>query len=384
MATLSIVHLTTFLQGGAGRAIAHLASAQRRAGHDVLVVTSATGEDGYGNYPHHIERLRADGVPLLTEDSLFKRDSRLNLRVLERLRGIRSADDVDVVHAHAGVPARVGRLFATQTRRPIAVVQTQHGWGTTKTADQARDDLAVLQDVDRAIVTSEASATWLAQRGVPRDHLIVIPCGLPAEMPPDPGAEPRNCVEALRVGRRSVIGCVGSVNANKNQRLVLEALAQMPGRDVAAVFIGEGGESLMAAARRLSVDDRVYAAGYRPDADRWMRLFDLLVVPSLTEGQGLVVLEAFRAGVPVVASDIAPLRELVTHGETGWLFDPGRAESLADAIQHALTTQAEARRAIVPAARRRFLDRYTVEAMVTRHEALYRRLLVERTSLDSC
>jgi hypothetical protein len=104
---LSILHLTTFLQGGAGRAIADLACAQLEAGHRVMVVTSATGEPGYGNYPHHLGRLAAAGVPVLLVDSLFKRDPALNRHALERVTAAVPDGSVDVVHAHAAVPARV-------------------------------------------------------------------------------------------------------------------------------------------------------------------------------------------------------------------------------------------------------------------------------------
>ena len=83
---LTIVHLTTYLQGGAGRAITDLACAQRAAGHRVLVVSSATSAPGYGNYPHYIDRLHKADVSLILEDSLFTRDTALNLRVLDRLK----------------------------------------------------------------------------------------------------------------------------------------------------------------------------------------------------------------------------------------------------------------------------------------------------------
>jgi glycosyltransferase involved in cell wall biosynthesis len=115
--------------------------------------------------------------------------------------------------------------------------------------------------------------------------------------------------------------------------------------------------------------------GYRPDAERWMGLFDLLVLPSLTEGQGLVVLEAFRAGTPVIASDIAALRQLVTDGETGWLFEANQADALANALTRALDTAPGERERIVRAARTTFLADYTLDVMVARHETLYRELL---------
>ena len=368
---MRIVHLTTFLQGGAGRAIVDLACAQQRAGHDVLVMASATGDGDYGNYPHYLERLHAEGVPLLLEDSLFKRDLRLNLQVLQRLREMRAPDTVDVVHAHAATPALVGRLFAGHASRRIAVVQTQHGWGVSKTAEQSRNDVAILQDVDAVIVTSDSTGRLLVECGVPCERITTIACGLPADAPPGLPDEAQACLAPLRERGVTLVGCVGSVTANKNQRLLVESLARLDRRDVVAIFIGEGGESLTETARKLRVDDRVRVLGYRPDAERWMGLFNVLVVPSLTEGQGLVVLEAFRAGTPVVASDIAALRQLVTEGETGWLFEVNQADTLARALRRALGAAANDREQIVRAARSRFLADYTLDVMVARYQALY-------------
>ncbi len=372
---LSIVHLTTFLQGGAGRAIVDLACAQRQAGHDVLVVTSGTSDGNYGNYPHYLDRLRAEAVSLLVEESLFKRDLRLNLNVLQRLRETRAPGTVDVVHAHAATPALVGRLFAGHAGRRVAVVQTQHGWGVSKTTEQARNDVAILQDVDRVIVTSESTGRWLVECGVPGAHIVAIPCGLPAETPRGVPEDAQACLAPLRAAGMTLVGCIGSVTANKNQRLVIESLARLGRRDVIAIFIGEGGEPLMETARSLGVDDRIRVLGYRPDAERWMGLFDLLVLPSLTEGQGLVVLEAFRAGTPVVASDIAALRQLVTDGETGWLFEVNEAHALANALTRAIDVATDERERIIRAARHKFLADYTLDLMVARHETLYRELL---------
>src|SRR5688572_3070981 len=157
----SIVHLTTFLQGGAGRAITDLAIAQQARGWEVLVVSSTTGEGAYGNYPHYIERLLIQGVPVLLEDSLFKRDAALNQRVLDRLLSVRNPETVDIIHAHAATAARIGFEFVARGSNHAAVIQTQHGWGTSKTPQQAEDDLAVLHKVARVVVTSTATAAFL-------------------------------------------------------------------------------------------------------------------------------------------------------------------------------------------------------------------------------
>lgn len=80
-----ILHITTFLQGGAGRAIASLAIAQRRAGHHVWVVTDAGGAPGYSTYPEYLEALAKEDVPCVTVSSTFARDLQLNLQAARQL-----------------------------------------------------------------------------------------------------------------------------------------------------------------------------------------------------------------------------------------------------------------------------------------------------------
>jgi glycosyltransferase involved in cell wall biosynthesis len=170
------------------------------------------------------------------------------------------------------------------------------------------------------------------------------------------------------------VGCVGTINANKNQQLLLDALVHLSGCQVVCVFVGEGGDALRRRAKQMGIADRVLVRGYQPDAERWMPAFDVIAVPSLTEGQGLVVLEAFRSGVPVLASNIAPLRQLVIPGHTGWLFDSHDARDLANVIESALSMPPEERTRVTDRARTSFLTGYTVEQMVARHDRLYERL----------
>ena len=368
MSRLTIVHLTTYLQGGAGRAITDLARAQHAAGHQVLVVSSLTGAPGYDNYPHYIQQLTAARVPLLLEDSLFKRDTESNRRVVARLHATLADESADVVHAHAGTPARIGLSYAGDSG--AAVIQTQHGWGTNKTEEQSRDDLEVLRLVDRVVVTSEATLTLLIESGVPSRQVRTIPCGIAAATPLVlPDAE--SMLAPLRAAGYHIVGCVGSINANKNQSMLLEALMRLSGRKVACVFVGEGGEDLRRHAERMRIADRVLVLGYQPDAERWMPAFDLLAVPSFTEGQGLVVLEAFRAGIPVLASDIASLRQLVIPGQTGWVFDPHDPATLVRAIEEGLDTLPGDRARIIGRARRWFEESYTTDRMLARHDRLY-------------
>jgi L-malate glycosyltransferase len=371
MTSRSILHLTTYLQGGAGRAIADLACAQHRLGHNVTLVTSETADQAYGNYPEYLDQLRQAGVALDLCDSLFKRDLALNLRVVERLRERVDVETVDLIHAHAAIPALIARLFAGRASRHVPVVQTQHGWGTNKTPAQAATDLAILRDVDRVITTSDATRALLVSREIPAQAISVIPCGLDRDDPGPPPPEAQHVLQPLRKRGTSVIGCIGSVTTNKNQRLLVESLPMLADLDVVAVFVGEGGDALVREAARAKVSDRVVVCGYQPQASQWLPMMDLLVLPSQTEGQGLVVLEAFRAGIPVVVSNIPALATLVDNGRYGLHFEPDNAASLAQAIRCTLALRADERAAVTGAARTRFLEEFTSDRMVARHEDLY-------------
>ena len=86
-------------------------------------------------------------------------------------------------------------------------------------------------------------------------------------------------------------------------------------------------------ARRLGVADGVTFAGYRDDVPALLASSDVFVLASMMEGFGLSVAEAMASGLPVVASALDALKELVSEGETGLLFPPGDARALADAIE---------------------------------------------------
>ena len=372
--TFDILHLTTFLQGGAGRAITDLACAQREKGHRVSVLTSLTGQGNFCNYPEYLSRLESAGVALHTADSLFTRDERLHAAVLDTLRRTFDPNGIDIIHAHAAVPASIGRQFVADARRRVPVIQTQHGWGINKTHEQAAHDIEILKRVDRIVTTSRATAQLVGDFGAPRGLITVIPVGLPAteDGPPPPEAAP---VEALRAKGIRIAGCIGSVTANKNQRLLLEALDVLEDPTIAAVFIGEGSEDLSEDVARLQLDNPVLTFGYQPAASRWLPLFDLLIVPSKTEGQGLVVLEAFRARVVVVGSHIPALTELIDDGRNGFIFTPITAAALAKGIRRALALPDTVRDDMLTAARRGFDRDFTLDTMIARHEALYQEVI---------
>lgn len=372
---MRILHLTTLLQGGAGRAIADLACAQQRAGHWVDVVTSATAPEGYGNYPAYLTQLRDAGVDLHLVDSMFSRELAANLQVVQHILDRDLLSGTTVVHAHAATPALVALMAKGASGRRVPVVETMHGWGLRKTAAQQHADVAIMNIVERLVVPASSSADVLRRAGVSRPDIAVVAYGVEDDPASAPADDVRGLVESLRRQHRTVFCCVGTIGERKNQVAIVEAIARMdhPSR-VACLFVGDGDAApLVARAQTLGVGHAVHALGYRADAPAIAAAADWYILPSRSEGQPLSILEAYRDGVPVMASRIPELSELVEDGSTGLLFDQEAPADLAARMDDAVRMTAGARDAQRARARRRFETSFTLQAMVHGYVAEYAR-----------
>ena len=365
---MRILHVSTFLQGGAGRIIAALAIAQRRAGHDVIVVADSGRHAGYESYPEYIAQLDAAGVAFHTVTSTFTRDVALNVQAVSELRRLLDGRAIDLAHTHAAIPTLVARL-ALGRGSYVPVVQTMHGWGIHKTPEQAATDITLLGLADAVVTPSVAARETLRALGLDAASVHVIPYGLdeaPADSTPDP--DDAALFARLRAAGSPIALCVGTIGERKNQALLVQALASIDG--VTAIFIGDGDAGpLRALAADLGVTARVHVLGYRADASRYLPLADVLVLPSMNEGLPIVVLEALRAGVPVVGSAIPEIAEAVDEGRTGFLFTPGDAGQLAGALRSAMT--GERRAAMRTHARQVFEARYGADRMLAAYDRLY-------------
>ena len=366
---MRILHVTTFLQGGAGRAITALAVAQRRAGHDVRVVSDAGGEPGYATYPEYQQTLRAAAIDVTAVRSTFKRDPALNASAAEDLRHLAAMWPPDVVHVHAAVPSVVVRLAnICGTAGSAPLIHTMHGWGTAKTAEQAAQDLDALERADVITTPSQAAFALLRRLGLHRSDVQVIPYGLADR---DSGAAP-DAVDLRTIqsheARRAL--CIGTFGERKNQIALLDALATSLLKDAMAIFIGDGDDSVIRKrAVVLGVTKRVMILGHRSDASRYLPLADAFVLPSRNEGLPLTVLEALRAGVPTVASPLPEIAEALGPDLSEFLCSPDDPEKFAAAIRAAFDLSD--RRALASRLKARFAQCFTESRMVDSYQSLY-------------
>jgi len=149
----------------------------------------------------------------------------------------------------------------------------------------------------------------------------------------------------------TVVLCVGMLRPDKGQDHLIRALGLLAGRGLALDCLLAGSATAesapyQAALERLAVDQglggRVRFLGYREDVSNLMQAADLVVIPSLTEAQPRVAVQAFATGRPVVATRVGGVPEIVTDGVTGWLVPPADPSALAEAIGRALSDSAAA------------------------------------------
>lgn len=373
---MRILHLTTFVQGGAGLVLAQLAAAQRAQGHRVVVVTSRAGVPGYGNYEGHLTALAAADVPVHTVDSLFSRrpeDHRSVVRLVDDVLG--GADAFDVMHTHAAEPTRIALDLNARARRPRpALVQTMHGWGVRKTPEQQSRDVAAMRAADRVVVPSDHSRALMAVLGVPSHLLHTIGYGVDAVVCSPPAPDPlRRDMREWRLRGGEVLCAVGTVGARKNQRRLVDALASLADlRSLLTVIVGDGETDALAEhVSRLDLDERVRVVGYRADARVVAAAADYFVLPSLSEGQPLSILEAWADGVPVLCSRTPELVELTEGGESALLFDPHDVDDIARAVASVRHASPASRQRLIERARAQYRARFTLDRMVDAYAGAY-------------
>ena len=162
----------------------------------------------------------------------------------------------------------------------------------------------------------------------------------------------------------------------KNIPTVLHVFAEVRKRlDAKLVMIGDGPEKAGAEqrARELGLQRDVLFLGNQDCMEELLPLADVFLLPSSSESFGLVALEAMSAGVPVVASNIGGLPEVIEHGSTGFLNEPGDVDGLVTSALHLLTHES-ARRTMGRNARRVARERFSVDEMVGRYVGVYESL----------
>ncbi len=294
------------------------------------------------------------------------------LRHLTRLLAARRPRIVQTFLFHANIIGRIAarRAGVEHVVSGIRVAEPHRRWRLW--ADRLTDRL-----VERHVCVSRSVARFAETKArLPPEKLVVIPNAVdlrqyPARRP----ADLRSC--GIDAGRR-VVSCVGRLDRQKGLPWLIRSapawLGRLPRVDLLVVGEGPLRQKLERICRQSGLSDRVHFAGWRRDVPEILAASDLLVLPSAWEGMPKVVLEAMASRLPVVATDVEGVRELLGPAADDQTVQYGDSRAFAEKV---VTLMENSRRAaeIASQNRRRSEQKFSLARMVTAYEQLWESLL---------
>lgn len=363
--------------GGAQRAVLHLSRSLDPGRFEQTVIT---GDGGLLLAElSAIPSIRHYVVPDLTRPIGLRaawNDIQSARKICEILRSFKP----DVVHTHTPKAGIVGRWAAKLAGVP-RVVHTYHGFGFSprhpawQRAFYVGVERATARITSQFVVVSEPNRVLGQSYGIfRREQCVLIRSGVEfSDYRAANVAKPQKKIELGFNPTDKVVGVVASFTPAKALHLFLEAAAQI-GKAVPAVRFVMAGDGclrpqLEALAEKLGIASRVRMLGWRRDVPELLGAFDVFLLTSLWEGLPRSLVEAFLSGVPVVASHVDGVGELVEDGKNGFLAPPGDVDSLASSVVRLLTNES-LRQAMANQARAS-VGEFSAEKMVKDYSDLY-------------
>ncbi len=300
-------------------------------------VTIVTGEGG-----PLTDRAREAGMRVVLEPSLVSPLApRSDATALARLTAICREQSFDVVHTHSAKAGALGRVAARRAGVPV-VVHTFHGFPFHDFQDPVRHAAYVAIERRLARITDHVLAigTGVAAEALRRG--LARPSTLHTVAPVVESVSVPRTRESRSVGRRllglpadvPVVGAVARADFQKAPEHLLAALERMQHTEAMVAWVGGGPlvEPLRREAAARGLSDRFLMLGERSDVAEILPAFDVFALPSRYEGLPCAIVEAMRCGVPVVATSVNSVPDLVVPGRSGVLVPPGRPGLLAEAV----------------------------------------------------
>ncbi len=382
-----VATVITRLEGGAGQHALRGALSMDRACFDMTIIT------GSGDQVL-LDQAAAAGLEVLTVPALRAPIAPYSdLRALAELRELLARRPFDIVHTHTAKAGVLGRLAAHRAGVP-RLVHTYHGFpfhefqGAPRRQAYVRIERGLGRITDVALCVGTGVAVEAVRRRLispERIRTIGVVADAPAPRPSAPagsdpdGRTPEGSASegsasegAARARARAalglpagatVVGAVGRLTYQKAPEDFLGALRALNRPEVIGVWIGDGELAGQIAAQAREMHGvRVVLAGQRGNVPELLPAFDIFALPSRYEGLPTAVVEAMVCGIPVVATAVNAVGDVVAPGETGLLVPPGRPALMADAIRFLLDSPDAAAR-MATAAQARLGQRFGEQAL---------------------
>lgn len=308
---------------------------------------------------------------------LIRKNSRYDLLFLWRAAAFLKRIKADIVHSHGGCflySSLIGKLAGVK-----GLVYTVHGMPVVSGLQAGVEEFLSCAMTDRIVAVSDEVAEdlkcrrrWASQKidviinGIDSDrYRPIYDKKVIADMKADYGLP----------ADKKIIGTVGRLEPVKNYPLLLHAFAKLTrsgSNDFHLVFVGSGSddEALKSLADNLGIAERVTFLGMQYDLHRIYPLFDVFVLPSLTEGTSLSLLEAQSCGVTAVVTDVGGNYRVIKNGLNGFLSPSGDHDAMTAHLDRCLNCDTELA-AMGKAARAEILDKFNINAVLKQYQAMY-------------
>jgi glycosyltransferase involved in cell wall biosynthesis len=364
-----------FGSGGAQRQIVELACGLKRRGHSVEMFAYFPSRDFF--------RPRIDVQQITVHE--YHKGPGFSLEVVRRLAALINHGSFDVVVSYLSSPNIYAELASLIAPRAILVVSERTSFHDDKSRLSAFLRRAMHAAADHVVANSQTQHEWLKRRWWLKDKVSCIYNGV------DPAlfAGDRSFPED---GRHLRLAAVGRVGPEKNALNLIRGLVSFHRRSgyVPQVsWIGERDRGIAGTIYCQQVDELLERSvevrrkwrwlGEETDIPGLLREHHALIHPSLYEGLPNVVCEALASGMPVLVSDVCDHPRLIADGERGFLFNPTDPDSIAAAVRRLADLGAEDWQRFSRNARRYAEENLDIEKMISAYEALFTRLLSNRS-----
>ena len=296
----------------------------------------------------------------------------LNPILLWRLASMIRKNNIDLVIANTARDIRIAGLV-THFQKGVSVVGLHQVDLPIKNKWNYR--LTFKTFADAIVVNSRSTKRTLLENNpwLPQTKIRVVPHGIDTSK--YQSGNPVVLRAALGLPASAfVVGFVGRLSGQKGVSVLLAAIEKIASNDRNVHFviagIGTLEKKVVDFVKSSGLGDVVHFLGFRDDVPALMQTFDLLLVPSLWEGFGLVLIEAMSAGVPCIASNVSSIPEILEDGINGLLVPPGDVDALVKAVDRLRRDQA-LRKRLGDAGKRTVDEKFTIDRMMTGYEELF-------------
>jgi glycosyltransferase involved in cell wall biosynthesis len=354
---------------GAENVIVALMNRQKEAGLKVALGSIATLVDDQ----KVIEKKAAEiGVPV----KVFRMKNGLNIFGAIRIIKYALARNTDIIHCH-GYKANILLGLLPGKYRKIPYISTLHGWTSKQLCQKIwlyeLLDAFMVKRADRVVVVSHAMRENLRLKSL-KISPVVIHNGIQSKGKDDIGEKDFILLNGLDKIQLKLIS-IGRLSEEKGFSTLLKAVKNIKikwNENVRLFIIGDGPEknNLLRLAKEYGISDNVIFPGYIDNACKILKYFDVFVMSSLTEGMPITLLEAMRAGVPIVATAVGGIPEALEGGKCGILVPPGSEMDLARSITK-LHENNLLKQELSIKSKIRFQEEFTVEKMEEKYRSVY-------------